>query len=187
VTPERQASPEARQIGWCPGRNRTCAHGLRWWEANGGLTGNAPIARSLVIRIPIPGDLNYFPLSGHDSVSHGIIPEGVILRLRSGVDLSPYPTAGGRILQALKDYGAVVGGWDSTGAATMDLEAVYQDDPSHLWSNLNIHRNSLQGIALNFTNFAVVRKGDPKQGYDYGPTHQQWVQANMACEADPNA
>jgi len=85
----------------------------------------------------------------------------------------------------MKDYGVVVGEADpSNSAAAIDLEAMYAENSS--WGDL-VHGNTLQGLLLTSDNFEFVRKGDPKQGYDYGPTHTQWSGAGMACEADPGA
>jgi hypothetical protein len=61
-----------------------------------------------------PGDSTppyYWPMVGHESGKGGIVPEGIVLRIKPHVDLAPLALSPGALIiaRALQEYGCIIG------------------------------------------------------------------------------
>jgi hypothetical protein len=93
----------------------------------------------------------YWPMTQYETGKTGIVPEGVVIRIKPSVDLSDKPlTAGARVIAtALQDYGCIIG--DNSGSGnTLALE---QGD----WSELLGGADALSSIP--FSEWEFVEAG----------------------------
>jgi hypothetical protein len=93
----------------------------------------------------------YFPMSGSESGKNGVVPEGIVIRIRPSVNLKErnLSPAAMVIAKALKRYGAVVG--DNSGSGN-NLKLQANTD----WSGI-LHQDSLR--ALKWRDFVFVKGG----------------------------
>jgi len=94
--PDGWTSADAAGLAILPGL-------VRWEEANG----PGPITHAF--RVTVRATNGYvFPASHNAGSTHGALPMGARLRLKSRVDLSRFPPDVQRIFQAMKTYGLIV-------------------------------------------------------------------------------
>ncbi|OPZ22110.1 MAG: hypothetical protein BWZ10_00454 [candidate division BRC1 bacterium ADurb.BinA364] len=99
------------------------------------------IAHRLKIALPGTADFHVFPMVGHEKNRGGIIGEGMVLRIKPGVDLSNLSGDARTIAIACQTYGVVVGDNSGNGAK---LKAE---------SGLNLDNNMLQSISWDSWEF----------------------------------
>ena len=84
------------------------------------------VGHRLKIAIPAPGEPEdgqpIWPMAGFEKGRGGVIPEGMLLRIKPSVDLSKRSLTGAALVvaKALKHFGAIIG--DTGGVATLKVE-----------------------------------------------------------------
>jgi hypothetical protein len=106
---------------------------------------------------------HYWPLSGHETGKGGVVPEGMVIRVKPSVDLaSKGLSAPARVIaRALQDYGCLIG--DNSGSGNrLKLE---RDEAA--WRELGLTYDAL--AALPWTDWEFVAAGyDPAGPSDRG-------------------
>ena len=100
---------------------------------------------------------HHWPLSGHETGKGGLVPEGMVIRIRPSVDLSQrrLSTAALVIARALQDYGCLIG--DNSGSGNrLKLE---RDEAA--WRGLGVTHDALAAIPWSDWEFVAA-------GYDPG-------------------
>jgi hypothetical protein len=97
------------------------------------------------------GRETYFPMTGSESGNNGVVPEGIVIRIRPSVDLEAknLSRAAYVVARALQRYGAVVG--DNAGGGN-SLKVQANAD----WRGL-LHKNSLRSI--KWSDYVFVKGG----------------------------
>lgn len=96
---------------------------------------------------------SYFPMAGYESGKGGIVPEGMLLRVKRSVDLTRRFTPSSApyvIAKAFQDYGLYVS--DNSGSGS---RVKVQATPA--WAGLNVSANCLS--ALSWDDYEFVRRG----------------------------
>lgn len=98
----------------------------------------------------------FWPMDGFESPRSGVIPEGIVMRIKHSYTLPASLTPGARVIaQHLKTYGTICG--DTGGAGTCTLKL--QDTTG--WSALGVVRRSLKDIPWDAYEFVVEEWGKP--------------------------
>jgi hypothetical protein len=134
--------------------------GIRWTEA----VRARSIEHVLKISIPETASSHFFPYV-NDEGGGGTIPEGILIRIKPGIDLTqPRYGLGGVALviaQALQTYGAVVGDQSGNGSPSIKVENLDAEAWGPQWADVGIGPDSLAGVPLDLFEFAA--------GGEWGP------------------
>lgn len=97
----------------------------------------------------------FWPMDGFESPRSGIIPEGVVMRIKASYTFPTSLTPNARVIaQHLKTYGSIVGDTAGAGKAALKLENTD-------WTSLGITRTSLKAIPWDAYEFVAAEWGKP--------------------------
>ncbi len=103
------------------------------------------------------GPAHYWPMNGHEVGKDGIVPEGIVIRIKSSVDLTTLGLNPAELViaRAFQTYGAIVG--DNSGISS--LHRVQYDGAA--WAELGVTHDSLR--AIPWTDWEFIQGGyDPR-------------------------
>jgi hypothetical protein len=134
--------------------------GVRWSDA----VRAGRISHVLKIAVPDTASAHFFPYV-NDEGGSGTIPEGSLIRIKSGIDLTlrKYRLRGPSlaIAQALQTYGAIVGDQGGNGSPNLKVENLQAEGSPSTWADVGIDPDSLSEIPLDAYEFAA--------GGEWGP------------------
>lgn len=127
---------------------------------------NGNLGRMLNLLIPNTKAQHYFPYVGHETGgSPQDIPEGTVIRMKSGVSLTGLSPGAAVVARTLKLYGAVVGDTSDTipgnRRAAIRMENLIAEGSTYRWSDpgVEITPTSLSSILLDPANFEFIKFG----------------------------
>jgi hypothetical protein len=132
-------------------------HAIRFDEVRSALSGGRGIRHTIKIALDETAGCHVYPAVGHEDGEGGVLTcEGLILRIRPGIDLRARGLSGGclYIARALQTYGAVVG---DTGGVAMEIK-MENEGSSRSWADLGVSTNCFEG-KISLSDFQVIRRG----------------------------